>query len=159
MSSTWLTSPLETDNRSGNLVLGTVRKDVRKFMDNPRFRYRVEVSWSYEPAAAGMPSEADAMMMEQVLEAIEKTLSKDPVAVLTGIYTGDGVRDLVFYTLSLHIFQRKFNEILAPFPLLPLEFSAEEDAGWEEYRTMLAITSAADGDDFADDSMADGDCE
>lgn len=151
--STWLTSPLETDNGSGNLVLATVRKDVRKFMDNPRYRYRVEVAWNYTPAAAGMPSEADSELMERVQEAVEKTLAKDPVAVLTGVYTGDGVRDLVFYTLSLHIFQRKFNEILEPFPLLPLEFSAEEDPGWEEYRTMLAITSASDTDD--DDTLSD----
>ncbi len=145
--STWLTSPLETENPEGNLVLATVRKDVRKFIDNPRFRYRVEVAWRYTPADAGMPSEADSELMEQVQEAIEKTLDKDPVAVLTGVYTGDGERDLVFYTLSLHIFQRKFNEILEPFPLLPLEFSAEEDPNWEEYRTMLAITSADDADD------------
>lgn len=145
--STWLTSPLETENPEGNLVLATVRKDVRKFIDNPRFRYRVEVVWRYTLADAGMPSEADSELMEQVQEAIEKTLDKDPVAVLTGVYTGDGERDLVFYTLSLHIFQRKFNEILEPFPLLPLEFSAEEDPNWEEYRTMLAITSADDADD------------
>ena len=32
--STWLTSPLETENPEGNLVLATVRKDVRKFIDN-----------------------------------------------------------------------------------------------------------------------------
>ena len=143
----WLTTPLETENGSGNLVMASVRGDVERFISNPRFKYRVEVTWEYTPEAAGMPSEADGELMEKVQEAIETVLAKDPVAVLTGVYTGEGERNLVFYTLSLHIFQRKFNEILAPFPLLPLTFSAEEDASWEEYHAMYALASAVDSDD------------
>ena len=71
-------------------------------------------------------------MMEQVQEALQKEFRKDPVAVLTGIYTGDGRRDWIFYTLSTHIFGRKLNETLAPFPLLPLTVYCENDPGWEE---------------------------
>ena len=146
----WLTTPLESAE-SGNLVMGTVRTDVEKFISNPRFRYRVETTWSYTPAAGGMPDEATSELMEKVQEALETTLKKDSVAVLTGVYTGEGARDLVFYTLSLHIFQRKFNETLAPFPELPLTFSAEEDQEWEEYRSMLAIAQASDSDEEADE--------
>lgn len=140
---TWLTSPLESAE-SGNLVMGTVRKDVEKFISNPKFRYRVEVTWTYRPESAGMPDESTSESMEKVQEALEAAFHKDQVAVLTGVYTGEGARDLVFYTLSLHIFQRKFNEILAPFPELPLSFSAEEDPEWTEYRTMLAIAQSDD---------------
>ena len=50
--------------------------------------------------------------------------------------TGDGLREWGFYTLSLHIFQRKLNEALAPFPLLPLQFDAEEDPEWESYTSV-----------------------
>ena len=46
------------------------------------------------------------------------------------------VSNWVFYTRSLHIFQRKFNEILAPLPAMPLTFRAEEDPQWEEYHEM-----------------------
>ena len=70
----------------------------------------------------------------------------DPIAVLTGIYTGDGQRSMVFYTLSLHIFQRKFNEALALFPTLPLTFNAEEDERWEEYAEMLQQVKKADAE-------------
>ena len=142
----WLTTPLESAE-SGNLVMGTVRTDVEKQISNPRFRYRVEATWSYTPATSGMPDEETSELMEQVQEALEATFKKDPVAVLTGIYTGEGARDLVFYTLSLHIFQRKFNETLATFPQLPLSFSAEEDPDWTEYRAMLAMAQSADEDD------------
>ena len=142
----WLTTPLESAE-SGNLVPGTVRPDAEKFISNQRVRYREEATWSYPPAPRGMPDEATSELMEKVQEALEATFKKDPIAVLTGVYTGEGARDLVFYTLSLHIFQRKFNETLAVFPELPLSFSAEEDPQWDEYRSMLAIAQASDSDD------------
>ncbi len=142
---TWLTAPFESAE-SGNLVMGTVRKDVEKFRSNNRFKYRIDVKWDYTPDTHGMPSEAVSEQMEEVTNALNEAFTKDPVAVLTGIYTGEGARDLVFYTLSLHIFQRKFNEILADYPTLPLSFEAEEDAEWEEHSQMLAIAEASDGD-------------
>lgn len=140
---TWLTAPFESTS-SGNLVMGTIRTGIDKFTDNPRFKFRVEVSWPYTAAQKGMPSESDSELMEEVTEALESVFKADPVAVLAGIYTGDGERTLLFYTLSLHIFQRKFNEALAQFPTLPLRFEAFEDPEWEEYRQMLAFAQADD---------------
>jgi len=142
----WLTAPFES-NISGNLVMGTIKTGIDKFIENPRFKYRVEVAWSYSPSQKGMPSETDGQLMEEVAEAIENVLKADPVAVLTGIYTGDGERTLIFYTLSLHIFQRKFNEALASFPTLPLKFEAFEDPDWEEYLQMLAYAKADEADE------------
>ncbi|MDE6629570.1 MAG: DUF695 domain-containing protein [Muribaculaceae bacterium] len=142
----WLTTPLESTSEGGNLIMATVRKNVAAFRGNPKFRYRIEVTWRYEPDEKGMPSEELSEQMEAVGETLEAVFHKDPVAVLTGIYTGDGARDLVFYSLSLHIFQRKFNEALAEFPPLPLEFSAEEDPDWEEYSQMLALAEAAEAE-------------
>ena len=63
-------------------------------------------------------------------------LRKDPVAVLTGIFTGAGERNWIFYTLSTHIFGKKINEALADMPLLPLEIYSENDPGWEQYDEM-----------------------
>ncbi len=143
---TWLTAPFES-NESDNLILGSVRKGITKFRNNPRFRFRVEATWKYEPDIKGMPDEHTSELMEQVEESIENILAKDPIAVLTGIYTGEGARDYVFYTLSLHIFQKKFNEALADFPELPLSFSAEEDPQWEEYSRVLAIAMADEATD------------
>ena len=78
--------------------------------------------------------------MEDVQEAMVAEFKKDPVAVLTGIYTGDGERNWVFYTLSTHIFGRKINEILAPFDLLPISIYTENDPDWEEYSQMKEIS-------------------
>ena len=133
---TWWTAPAESEE-TGRTILVTGRKDVDKFRTNPRYNIRVEVTWKYDsPTPSGMPSEADAEMMEKVQEALLEAFRKDPVAVLTGIFTGDGKRDWIFYTTSTHIFGRKLNEALADFPLLPLTVYCENDPDWEQYAEM-----------------------
>ncbi len=132
----WWTAPAESEN--GRLIMVTGRKDVEKFRTNPRFSIRIEVTWKYDGGADGMPDKETSELMEQVQEALQKEFHKDPVAVLTGIYTGDGSRDWVFYSLSTHIFGKKLNEALADFPQLPLTVYCENDPDWEEYDEMSA---------------------
>lgn len=121
----WLTEPAESTDPAHQLVLVTYRTDIDKFKDNPRFHFRIEVTWTYAPA--GMPDDNQAETLEQVTQALQLVFLKDPVAVLTEMSTGAGKRVWVFYTLSLHIFQRKFNEALADLPPLPLTFEAFDE--------------------------------
>ncbi len=130
----WWTAPAQSE--SGRLIMVTGRKDVKKFMDNARFSIRVEVTWTYDGDESGMPDKDTSTIMEQVQDALTGVFDKDPVAVLTGIYTGDGERNWVFYTLSTHIFGRKLNETLSVFPQLPLSIYCENDPEWLEYKEM-----------------------
>lgn len=130
----WWSAPAQSED--GQLVIVTGRKDMDEIISMGIYNYRVEVTWRYEPDGQGMPDYSTSKMMEQVTDALAAEFNRDPVAINTGIYTGAGERNWVFYTRSLHIFQRKFNEILSPFPGLPLEFYAAEDPDWEEYKEM-----------------------
>jgi len=133
--STWWTAPAESED--GRLIMVSGRSDVAKFRDNPKFKIRIEVVWTYSTASdAAMPSDADAEIMGEATDNLQEILDKDPVAVMTGIFTGAGERTWVFYTLSTNIFQKKFNEALASFPLLPLHITAENDPQWEAYDEM-----------------------
>lgn len=132
--SVWWTAPAESED--GRLIMVTGRKDVEKFRSNPRFNIRVEVTWKYEGKPDGMPDDATSELMEKVQDVLVETFRKDPVAVLTGVFTGDDKRDWVFYTLSTHIFGRKLNESLADSPLLPLTVYCENDPAWEGYDEM-----------------------
>ena len=134
----WWTSPAESED--GKLIMVTGRRDVDEFRNNPRFNIRVEVTWPYEGDASGMPDTATSKAMEEVQEALTSAFAKDPVAVLTGIYTGAGERNWIFYTLSTHIFGRKLNEALAPFDLLPIKVYTENDPNWEEYQEMKTLS-------------------
>lgn len=136
ISSQWWSAPAEADD--GRTIIVTGRSGLQNVKDTSKFIYRVEVTWPYNQAdAQGMPTEAESALMEQAQDLLEATFSADPVAVNTGIYTGAGERNWVFYCRSLHIFQKKFNEALASMPQLPLTFTAEEDPDWEEYAEML----------------------
>ena len=105
-----------------------------------KYIYRLDVSWDYEPEASGMPSDADARIMEEATDALLKVFDKNTAAVMTGIYTGDGRRDWIFYCLNLKVFSSSFNNALADLPAMPLEISATEDPEWEEYSEMRANT-------------------
>jgi len=131
---TWWTAPTESEN--GRLIMVTGRKDIEKFRSNERYKIRIEITWRYTGDADGMPDKETSTLMEQAQDALQQALAKDPVAVLTGVYTGDDQRDWVFYTISTNIFSKKLNEALAPFPMLPLTVYAENDPGWEEYYEM-----------------------
>ena len=144
ISDEWWTAPAEGE--SGNLILVTGRRAMDNVIATGVYRYRVEVTWPYEGDSKGLPAYADSKVMAEVTDALNDCFNSDPVAVMTGIYTGDGQRNWVFYTRSLHIFQRKFNEVLAPFPTLPLTIEAEEDPDWQEYREMCQC-EVSDGED------------
>lgn len=130
----WWTSPTESD--SGRLVMVTGRKDVAKFRNSGKYKIRAEITWKYPGNHAGMPDEPTARIMEAVQDALTETFEKDPVAVMTGVYTGDDRRDWVFYITSVHIFGKKINEALAPFDLLPITIYTENDPDWCEYDEM-----------------------
>lgn len=143
-TSDWWTSPTESEN--GRLIMVTGRRDVDKFRNNSRFNIRVEISWKYEGDAVGMPNYETSTLMEQVQEALEAEFKKDPIAILTGIYTGDNERNWVFYTLSTHIFGRKLNEALVNFELLPITIYCENDPNWNEYQEMKELSEIDAGD-------------
>jgi hypothetical protein len=144
ISDDWWTAPAEGDN--GRLILVTGRRGMDNVIATGLYRYRVEVTWAYDGDAKGLPAFADSKIMEEVTDALNESFKRDPVAIMTGIYTGDGERNWVFYTRSLHIFQRKFNEVMTPFPMLPLAFDAEGDPDWQEYREMCQC-EVAEGED------------
>lgn len=133
----WATTPAESDD--GKTVIVTGRRDVGSFRNNPRYSIRVNIGWPYSGDATGMPQGETSTLMEEVTERLADAFDRDPVAVMTGIYTGDNRRDLVFYTISTHILGRKLNEALADLPQLPLEISCENDPDWLEYDEMSSM--------------------
>ena len=135
----WCTVPTESDNEDNSIIFVTGRKDIEKFRNNPRFNIRVEVTMPYQAEPSGMPKENEAHILGDVTDRLVDIFQRDPIAVLTGIYTGCGTRNWIFYTLSTHIFQRKINEALSDLPTLPISIIAENDPDWLEYDEMNSV--------------------
>ncbi len=145
MADSWFTVPATDDN--GNTVIVTGRTDVQKFRSKERNNIRVEVSMPYTPGGElGFPDDETAGLLEKITDSFSMLLKGKNTAILTGIYTGAGRRDWVFYTFNTDIFNGFLNRALAPFPELPLEIHAENDPEWAEYDEMRAITEGAVGE-------------
>lgn len=138
----WWSYPADGEN--GKTVIVSGRDGVDKFRDSGKYRYRIEVTWNYQALPDGMPEDADSHLMEEATDALQAAFSKDKVAVMTGIYTGDGRRDWVFYTKNLKIFSIVFNKALEPLDTMPLVIEAEDDPEWEEYGNMRDLTYIPD---------------
>lgn len=135
----WLTFP--TVDEQGNTIIVTGRLDVAKYRSRERNSIRVEVTLPYTPAGElGFPDEETARLLEEITDSFEAHLDGKNTALLTGIYTGAGERNWVFYTFSTESFNGFLNRALAAFPLLPLKIYAENDPEWAEYDEMRAAT-------------------
>lgn len=138
----WWSYPAEGE--SGKTIIVTGRDLVDEYRESGKYIYRIDVTWEYAAKPDGMPEDSDAELMEEVTDAFIEAFKKDRVAIMTGIYTGDGKRDWVFYTKNLKIFSLVFNKALADLPTVPIVIEAEEDAGWEEYLHMRQETYVPD---------------
>lgn len=128
------------EGESGKTIIVTGRDGIESYKESGKYKYRINVYWDYNALPDGMPEPEESEMMDRATLAFEEALTRDKAAVMTGIYTGDGRRDWVFYTVSLFIFQKIFNRALEELDLMPLVIEATEDADWEEYTEMRERT-------------------
>ena len=140
----WWTSP--TESETGALIMVTGRQGVEPVIATEKYNDRIEITWKYTPDKNGMPDFKTSSLMEQVTDALDNAFAKDSAAVMTGIYTGDGERNWVFYTLNPKKFQYMLNDALKDFELLPITLYAEKDPEWNEYREMKDLSEV-----FSDD--------
>lgn len=140
----WWTSP--TESETGALIMVTGRQGVEPVIATGQYNDRIEITWKYTPDKNGMPDFKTSSLMEQVTDELNNAFAKDSAAVMTGIYTGDGERNWVFYTLNPKKFQYMLNDALKDFELLPITLYAEKDPEWNEYREMKDLSEV-----FSDD--------
>lgn len=138
----WFTVPAV--NEQGQTIIVTGRLDVDAYRAKPKNCIRVEVSMKYKSAGElGFPDDDTAELLQQATDAMQAELKGKTTALMTGIFTGAGQRDWVFYTFSTDVFGSYLNRALAQLPVLPLEIYAENDPDWAEYDEMLSVAEDA----------------
>ena len=137
LSDNWFTALSE--NEEGDMITIYGREDLEEFIAAGKFKERVEVTWKYSPDTNGLPSNADAELMESVEAVLRKAMEKDKLAILSSVYTGGGERIWVFYARTARVFGERLNEALKDFELLPLSLYVEKDPDWEEYKDMYEM--------------------
>ncbi len=148
----WFTAIAESETNNRTIFISG-RCHIDEFKESGKFPFRVEVTWHYSPDAKGMPDEKNAELMENVLIALKKAMEKDKLAILTGIYTGDDERNMIFYTRNVAAFGNKLNEALTPFEKLPISIYTENDPEWNEYAEMQSLNTGIEEAYESDDEL------
>lgn len=142
LSDNWFSTIAEADNGFPIFIAG--RDDIDAFRLSGKFPERVEIYWTYQPDYNAMPSEADGLLMEQVQTVLKRAIEKDKLGILTGVYTGNMERTLVFYVRTSVVFGQRLNEALSDFEMLPITLYVEKDTAWNEYLEMCEIKPYAE---------------
>ena len=145
----WFTAIAESEVGSDTIFVSG-RIGIDEFRLSGKFRERAEVTWTYVSDSKGMPDEVTAELMENVLAALKRAMEKNKLAILTGVYTGAGERNMIFYTRNIPAFGNTLNEALSTFELLPLTIYTEKDPDWDEYAEMCQLR-VDDVDDMIDE--------
>jgi hypothetical protein len=142
LTDNWFSTMAEADNDMPIFISG--RDSLDEFRLSGKFKERVEIYWKYKSNHNGMPSDSDGELMETVIDALRNAVEKDKLAILTGIYTGNNERTMVFYTRTSRVFGERLNEALTNLPQLPITIYVEIDPEWNEYLEMCEIKPFAE---------------
>lgn len=151
LSDEWFTAVAESEVGNDTIFVSG-RCNIDEFIKSGKFKERAEVTWSYQADAKGMPDDEVAQRMEEVQLVLKRAMEKNKLAILTGVYTGAGERNMVFYTRNIPAFGTTLNEALAAFELLPLTIYTEKDPDWNEYCEMCMLRND-DVEDMIDDEV------
>lgn len=151
LSDEWFTAIAESEEGSDTIFVSG-RCGIDEFRTSGKFKERIEVTWRYQADGKGMPDEATAALMEDVMATLRRAVEKNKLAILTGVYTGAGERNMIFYARNAPAFGNTLNEALMPYELLPLTIYVEKDVEWSEYAEMCMLR-----DDDVDEMIDDDD--
>ncbi|MBP5717321.1 MAG: DUF695 domain-containing protein [Bacteroidales bacterium] len=143
LTDNWFTAL--SDNEDGTFTFISGRTNIEAFVQSGKLRERMEVVWTYKADDKGLPADdAEATLMEEVGDKLRAAMEKDKLAIVTGIYTGQGQREINFICRNIEAFGARLNETLANYPQLPIVVNAYDDPENEEYKELLDLKGEED---------------
>jgi len=143
LTDNWFTALSENEDGTYTFISG--RTGIEEFVKSRKLRERLEIIWNYTPDAKGLPAnDEEAQLMEEVGDKLRAAMEKDKLAIVTGIYTGQGKRETNFICRNIEAFGQRLNDTLASYPQLPIIVNAYDDPDNEEYRELLDLKGEED---------------
>lgn len=143
LTDNWFTALSENEDGTYTFISG--RTNIEVFIKSGKLKQRLEVVWNYKADAKGLPADdAEAQQMEEVGDKLRAAMEKDKLAIVTGIYTGQGKREINFICRNLEAFGQRLNDTLSTYPQLPIVVNAYDDPDNEEYQGLLELKGEED---------------
>lgn len=114
----------------GKPLIIRFRNEFNEKPDVSQFPKRINVSWSYDGEATGMPSVELSKSMEAFEDRLVAAVESDVTAVLTAVITNDNRRIWVYYTSSVPTFGKRLNEMPQESKPYPIAIEAADDPSW-----------------------------
>ena len=126
---TWVTAVSRNGDRA---IVFRYLKDV----DSGRLRLeqtqRIIIVWKYK-SENGMPTKEEQNQMASLEDAVYPVVTRDKLATLALVSTGENLREWIFYSKSEAGFFTRLNESTKDLPRYPIEVYAAPDSKWESY--------------------------
>lgn len=143
LTDNWFTALSENEDGTYTFISG--RTNIEEFVKSRKLRERLEIVWTYKADEKGLPADdAEAQMMEEVGDKLRAAMEKDKLAIVTGIYTGQGKRETNFICRNIAAFGERLNQTLSTYPQLPIVVNAYDDPDNEEYQGLLELKGEED---------------
>lgn len=143
LTDNWFTALSE--NEDGTITFISGRTNIDEFVKSRKLRERLEIVWNYKADEKGLPADdAEAQLMEEVGDKLRAAMEKDKLAIVTGVYTGQGKRETNFICRNIAAFGERLNQTLSTYPQLPIVVNAYDDPDNEEYQGLLELKGEED---------------
>lgn len=143
LTDNWFTALSENEDGTYTFISG--RSNIEAFVKSGKLKERLEIVWTYKADAKGLPADdAEAQLMEEVGDKLRAAMEKDKLAIVTGIYTGQGKRETNFICRNINAFGERLNDTLSAYPQLPIVVNAYDDPDNEEYQELLELKGEED---------------
>lgn len=143
LTDNWFTALSENEDGTYTFISG--RTNIEEFVNSRKLRERLEIIWNYAADEKGLPAnDEEAQLMEEVGDKLRAAMEKDKLAIVTGIYTGQGKRETNFICRNIEAFGQRLNDTLSTYPQLPIVVNAYDDPDNEEYKELLDLKGEED---------------
>jgi len=116
------------------------RTGLELLIGDQRLQNRLMIAWSFEPTPerSGLPDPALSDAMTAFEDQLSAALEPAELAVLTSVWTTNGMREWVWYGGGQEQLVEAINRALAGHERLPIQLMIEADPAWEQYKDLLA---------------------
>ncbi|MFZ6658886.1 DUF695 domain-containing protein [Undibacterium sp. TJN19] len=105
--------------------------------DPKHYPDRVTLAWTYS-GNKGMPSTDERMKMDKLEDTLQPLLTRDRLAELTMVSTGNNIRQWTYYAKSVNSFKSALNQVYKELPDLKIKLQNSRDSEWSAYKSFKA---------------------
>ena len=128
---------MATGEDEGLPLIFRIREGPPAWATKADFRRLLVVSWPFDASANnGMPLQDTQERMLELENLLEPVFANARQAFLTGVATGNGVREWQWYAKDSNAVMKLVNETLGELDPFPVQFSFQDDPDWIAYFTV-----------------------